>query len=105
MIKLILHKIILAEKTARANIGIVLSISNKLRDIGRPVAANLLIGKIINSLPESYARVRSVWEATPVAERTMEILQSRLIAEEKVIACYKTSHSNTTAFQASGKST
>ena len=64
-----------------------------------------MIGKIINSLPESYARVRSVWEATPVAERTMETLQSRLIAEEKVIASYKPSHSNITAFQASGNAT
>lgn len=32
----------------------------------------------------------------------METLQSRLIAEEKVIASYKTSNNNTTAFQASG---
>jgi len=75
LILLILYNTILAEKTTRANIGIVLSISKKLRGIGRPEAANLLIGKIINSLPESYARFRSVWEATPVAERTMEILQ------------------------------
>lgn len=55
--------------------------ANKLRDVGRPLETSQIIGKIISSLPESYARVRTVWQSTPMAERTIEILQSRLIAE------------------------
>ena len=77
------------EKNVRANINIVLSIANKLRDIGRPLEVSQVVGKIISSLPEPYARVRTVWQSTPIAERTIELLQSRLIAEEKVIVSYK----------------
>lgn len=85
--------------------NVVLTIANKLRDVGRPLENSQVIGKIINSLPESYARVRIIWQSTPVAERTIEVLQSRLIAEEKVIASYKSEspQSNTNAFHASGE--
>lgn len=92
------------EKNVRTNINVVLAIANKLRDVGRPLPANLIIGKIISSLPESFARVRTVWEGTPIVERTLENLQSRLIAEEKTIAAYKaeSAHNNTVAYHASG---
>ncbi len=95
---------LLTDKNVRANVNVVLTIANKLRDVGRPLEISQIIGKIINSLPESYARVRTVWQGTPVAERTIETLQSRLIAEEKVIASYKleSTQSNMNAFQAAG---
>ena len=87
------------------NINVVLSIANKLRDVGRPLEISQIVGKIINSLPESFARVRSGWQTTPIAERTIETLQKRLIAEERDIEAYKVEiqRRNANAFLAAGK--
>ena len=81
-----------------------MGIANKLRDVGKPLAISQIAGKILSSLPESYARVRTGWQQTSVADRTMAILQSTLISEEKVIASYKQElpQNNMNAFQAVG---
>ena len=93
-----------SEKSVTFNLNVVIGITNKLRDLGNPMNPNQVIGKIISSLPEEYARVRSSWQDRPVAERTLATLQSKLITEELIVASYKEklAAANAGAFYATG---
>lgn len=104
-IRVIYYLIFFPEKSVTFNLNVVIGITNKLRDLGSPMNPNQVIGKIISSLPEEYARVRSSWQDRPVAERTLATLQSRLITEELIVASYKAKEAAASAgaFYATGE--
>jgi len=70
------------------NINAYLALTNKLREIERPMPEQHIINLIVSSLPESYARVRSSWSFIPEAERTIGKLTSQLKAEETIIKSF-----------------
>ncbi len=55
-------------KDIRTHINSFLSIASKLREMGNSLPVNLLVNKIICSLPESYKEFRARWRDVPVAE-------------------------------------
>lgn len=71
--------------------------------MGSPLPANLLISKIICSLPEPYKEFRARWRDVPTPEKTIDNMTMRLIGEEGIIACYKPTSNNNNAFQASDR--
>ncbi|XP_032798408.1 uncharacterized protein LOC116935156 [Daphnia magna] len=75
-------------KDIMCHINGVLAFTNKLREIGKPMAELHIINIITSSLPESYARARSNWTLVPEAERKVNNLTSKLKAEETIIASY-----------------
>jgi hypothetical protein len=75
-------------KDIMCHINGVLAFTNKLREIGKPMVDLHIINIITSSLPESYARARSIWTLVPEAERTVNNLISKLKAEETIIASY-----------------
>jgi hypothetical protein len=87
-------------KDIMCHINGVLAFTNKLREIGKPMA-ELHINIITSSLPESYARARSIWTLVPEAERTVNNLISKLKAEETIIASYLKSAKEDIALHAS----
>ena len=70
------------------NINAYLALTNKLREIERPMPEQHIINLIVSSLPESYARARSSWSFIPEAERTIGKLTSQLKAEETIIKSF-----------------
>ena len=70
------------------NINAYLALTNKLREIGRPMPEPHIINLIVSSLPESYARARSNWSLVPEVERTIGKLTSQLKAEETIIKSF-----------------
>ena len=75
-------------KDIMCHINGVLAFTNKIREIGKPMTELHIINIITSSLPESYARARSIWTLVPEAERTVKNLISKLKAEETIIASY-----------------
>ena len=92
-------------KDIMCHINGVLAFTNKLREIGKPMAELHIINIITSSLPESYARARSIWTLVPEAERTVNNLISKLKAEETIIASYLKSAKEDIALHASEKQT
>ena len=70
------------------NINAYLTLTNKLREIGRPMPEPHIINLIVSSLPESYARARSNWSLVPEVERNIGKLTSQLKAEETIIKSF-----------------
>ena len=70
------------------HINAYLRLTNKLREIAKPMPDLHIINLIIASLPEAYARARSNWSLVPEAERTISRLTSHLKAEEVIIKSY-----------------
>nr|CAH0110709.1 unnamed protein product [Daphnia galeata] len=81
----------------RGHINGILSISNKLREMGNPVQEKYVISKMLSSLPASFWHARSSWTNVPRPEQTISNLTQRLLAEEKVIASYTTAPTTTAA--------
>lgn len=92
-------------KDIMCHINGVLAFTNKLREIGKPMAELHIINIITSSLPESYARARSIWTLVPEAERTVNNLISKLKAEETIIASYLKPAKEDIALHASEKQT
>ena len=89
-------------KDIRFHINKFCNIANKLRKMGSPLPTNLLISKIICSLPEPYKEFRARWRDVPTLDKTIDNTTMRLIGEEEIIACYQPTSSNNNAFKASG---
>ena len=58
------------------------NLSHKLAVLGSPIPENMVITKILMSLPEHLKYFVSAWESTSIADRTLTNLMSRLISEE-----------------------
>lgn len=58
------------------------NLAYRLQALGEPIADPMLITKILMTLPEVYNHFITAWESTPQAQRTLENLIERLLAEE-----------------------
>lgn len=74
--------------------------------MGHPLPVNLLVSKIVNALPEAFIQFRVRWRETPAADKTIDNLTVRLIAEEQILKSYHTpvaqQNNNNLAFNAEG---
>lgn len=57
-------------------------IAHKLDVMGEKVSDNMIMTKILMTLPQGYAHFVSVWESTALAERTLANLTCRFTIEE-----------------------
>ena len=57
-------------------------ISRQLQDLGEKISENMLVTKILMTLPEQYNHFFASWEATGIKERTLKTLTARLCMEE-----------------------
>ena len=58
------------------------NLAYEMTALGETVSERMLIGKILNTLPEKFNHFHSAWDSTPVAERTINNLMARLLTEE-----------------------
>lgn len=58
-------------------------IVNQLRSMDEAIADDMVITKIIMSLPQEYGAFSSAWESAARNERTLDRLRSRLLIEEE----------------------
>lgn len=56
---------------------------HRLNDLGEKIPNDMIITKIIMSLPAEYGSFSSAWESTAKADRTLDKLRARLIMEEE----------------------
>ncbi|KAG5886222.1 hypothetical protein JTB14_006417 [Gonioctena quinquepunctata] len=59
------------------------NLSHELKSCGDEMSENMLVNKILMTLPESFEHFHSAWDTSP--EKTLNSMISRLIAEEKRI--------------------
>lgn len=57
-------------------------ITQQLKDFNEAIPDSMLMSKILMTLPSNYKHFHSAWESTPVADRTLANLTSRLMVEE-----------------------
>lgn len=55
----------------------------KLKVAGEPISENMVITKILMTLPEPFKHFRSAWESVPSEKQTLKDLISRLLLEEE----------------------
>lgn len=65
-----------------AHIAKLENLAYEMTALGETVSERMLIGKILNTLPEKYNHFHSAWDSTPTAERTTNNLMARLLTEE-----------------------
>lgn len=56
----------------------------QLTDLQLPISELQVISKILMSLPTNYIHFVSAWDSVPAAEKTITLLTSRLLKEEKM---------------------
>ena len=86
------------------NINAFLALTNKLREIDRPMPELHIINLIVSSVPESYARARSNWSLVPESNRTIGKLTSSFKAEETIIKSFAKPATETALAAYHGKS-
>ena len=57
--------------------------AEELRGVGQPQTVDMIVSKIIQTLPPSYAVFETMWSGLPVADQTMANLTAKLSEEEK----------------------
>lgn len=60
-------------------------IKTQLKQMGEEISENMLMTKILMSLPDSYKHFISAWESVPLRDRNLNDLTSRLLIEEQRI--------------------
>lgn len=58
------------------------SLVQQLKDMNIVIGDEMVITKLLMTLPSEYNHFSSAWDSTPVAERTLENLTNRLMVEE-----------------------
>ena len=48
--------------------------AEELRGVGQPQTVDMIVSKIIQTLPLSYAVFETMWSGLPVADQTMAII-------------------------------
>lgn len=61
------------------------SIVQQMKDLGENISDNIVITKILMSLPSEFAHFASAWESTAENLQTIENLTSRFVMEEACI--------------------
>ncbi|KAJ8871239.1 hypothetical protein PR048_027545 [Dryococelus australis] len=74
----------------------------RLKVLGKVIPENMLISRILMTVPEKYSYFISAWESTPVDSETMTNLTTGLIAKEKRSADSRT-ETDVVAFKAAVK--
>jgi hypothetical protein len=89
-----------------SHVNKVLSMGNLLKDLGKPVQEDMLITKILCSLPPSYNSLVVAWTNVPLEEQTVANLKVRLLQLENILSLQGSEISGDSAFLArSSKST
>lgn len=65
------------------HISKIQNIVHKLRALNQNIDENMVISKILSTLPSQYSYFVTAWESTAANEKTLEKLVSRLLTEEK----------------------
>ena len=60
-------------------------IAEELRNVGEPQSDNMVISKILETLPPSYSCIDTVWSNTPAANQTMPNFIAKVTEEERKI--------------------
>ena len=68
------------------HINKVLSMGNLLKDLGQPIAEEMLVTKIVCSLPPSYNNIIATWTNLPALKQTVSNLIVRLLQMEYLLA-------------------
>lgn len=58
------------------------NIAHKLKSLKQTVDENMIMSKILSTLPAEYAHFQTAWESATTDEKTLEKLTARLLAEE-----------------------
>lgn len=64
----------------------VLALANLLKDLGKPVAEDMIISKIFSSLPPSYNSIIAAWTNLADRDRTVQNLKTRLLQMENILS-------------------
>ena len=72
--------------TINTHVNKVINISNLLKDLGKPIPEDMIITKLICSLPPSYNSIITAWTNVPVEEQTVANLKVRLLQLEHLLA-------------------
>lgn len=65
------------------NLSLLRNIVFKLKQLNNDVSDEMVMAKILYTLPDQYHAFISAWESTPVAEKSIENLIARLCTEEE----------------------
>ena len=76
----------------------VLSMGNLLKDLGHPVHEEMLITKIMCSLPPCYNNIVTAWNNVPALEQTVANLKVRLLQLENILSLQGGESSGDSAF-------
>ncbi|XP_054726684.1 uncharacterized protein LOC129236360 [Anastrepha obliqua] len=71
-----------AEDSIAMHIAKLQKIARQLEDLGEKISENMLVTKILMTLPEQYNHFFAAWEATKKKDRTLKMLTARLCMEE-----------------------
>lgn len=63
-------------------------LASQLKELNAPISNVQLMAKILLTLPPSFKHFASAWDSVPPSERTVTLLKSRLVKEEKMIQMY-----------------
>ena len=73
-------------ETINTHVNKVVSMGNLLKDLGKPVDEDMLVTKIICSLPPSYNSIVTAWSNVPSEQQTVGNLKARLLQLEHLLA-------------------
>lgn len=65
------------------HVSSVENIAFKLKTLCEKVSDNMIISKILSTLPECYNPFKTAWDSSPISEKTHINLTARLLTEEK----------------------
>ena len=72
--------------TINTHVNKVVSMGNLLKDLGKPVDEDMLVTKIICSLPPIYNSIVTAWSNVPIEQQTVGNLKARLLQLEHLLA-------------------
>lgn len=70
-------------KDMMSNLSLIRNIAFKLKQLKIEVSDDMVMAKILYTLPDQYHAFISAWESTPAVDKTIENLISRLCTEEE----------------------
>jgi hypothetical protein len=56
------------------HVNVFRQMAEELRGVGQPQTVDMIVSKIIQTLPPSYAVFETMWSGLPVADQTMAII-------------------------------
>jgi hypothetical protein len=87
-----------AGDSINTHVNKVLSMGNLLKELGHPVHEEMLITKIMCSLPSCYNNIVKAWTNVPALEQTVANLKVRLLQLENILSLQGGESSGDSAF-------